>query len=94
MPLDDYDCSHISNFDRRLDIFNVNTIEGKLIEFFGPEIENNEPTQYIMKEMRIKIEEARVLLKSLEHRHITSIGLRFFHYKVDKSCWYYVTVWR
>ncbi len=94
MPLDVYDIGHISNFDRKIDIYNVNTIEGKLYELFLPELENNEPIEHIMKEMRIKIEETRIFLKSLEHRHITSVGLRFCHYKVDTSCWYHVTVWR
>ncbi len=94
MPLDEYDCGNYISYDRRMDIYNVNTIDGKLIEFFSYEIENNESTQHIMKEMEIKIQQARILLKSLEHRHITSIGLRFYHYKPDKSSWYHVTVWR
>ena len=93
MPLDDYDCGPVE-YTKQTDIYKTTNIYDKLCELFSSELEHNEPVQKIMEEMRIKIEETRILLKTLEQRHITSIGLRFCYYKTGKPYWYHVTIWR
>jgi hypothetical protein len=96
MSIDDYYLSHNHKIDYTMDIYandDINHIEIKIEDFIiDKKINDKNMTSKIME----NIINAKNGLSILDHKYITSIGLRIYYHSGSKTGieWCLVNVWR